>query len=138
MCSYHVPLVPIVFPKGVPNSSSVYPISFAQSSPHLTHIYRWAKGEAIHLHIEIVILGNFQNLIFKIGSSFKKKNWNLRNNPFNELKKGFIFPLWKISQKYSIDNGWQITKEKKSQVFSLLCGWKQLRKFLNLDLETLI
>jgi len=37
--------VSIMFPKGVPNSTSLYLISFAQSSP-LCHLYRWAQGEA--------------------------------------------------------------------------------------------
>ncbi len=38
--------VSIMFPKGVSNSTSLYPISFAQSFPLLPYIGEQAKGEA--------------------------------------------------------------------------------------------
>jgi len=49
-----------------------------------------------------------------------------------------FFHCEKFLTNILFDNGWQITKEKKSQVFSLLCGYKQPRKLKNLDLKTLI
>jgi hypothetical protein len=43
--------------KDVPNGTSLYPISFAQSSPLLaSHIHSWAKREALYPHIKTAIL----------------------------------------------------------------------------------
>ncbi len=49
------PKFPNVFPKGVPNSTSLYPICFGQSAPLLTYI-GGPKGEATHLSVEFFIL----------------------------------------------------------------------------------
>jgi hypothetical protein len=59
LCSYHVPQVLNAFHNNVPNRASIYPKSFAQSSP-LLHCIGGAKGEALHPHREIVILGSLQ------------------------------------------------------------------------------
>ncbi len=59
---HDVPQVLNVLPKGVPNSTSLYSLSFAQSSPLLTY-----KGEpkgALYPHIGIAILGSFPSSIF--------------------------------------------------------------------------
>jgi len=48
-----------MFPKGVPNNTSLYLISFA-TKKILSPIYM-TKGEALQLHIEIVLLGNLPN-----------------------------------------------------------------------------
>jgi hypothetical protein len=42
--------IPNVFPKGVPNNTSLYPICFVQSPPILTYI-GGPKGDALHLSI---------------------------------------------------------------------------------------
>ncbi len=44
-------------PHDVPQSTSLYPISFAQSSPLLaSHVHSWAKREALYPHIKTAIL----------------------------------------------------------------------------------
>ncbi len=52
----YVPHVPNVLPKGLPNSTSIYSISFPQSSPLLTDIGELQR-EAFYLHIWIASLG---------------------------------------------------------------------------------
>jgi len=60
-------------------------MSFAQSSP-LCHLYRFAKGEALHPHIEIAILGSlpsfvlFDDLPIKM-AHFKKKKRKVGSHP---------------------------------------------------------
>jgi len=63
LCSYHVPQVLNAFHNNVPNRASIYPKSFAQCSPILPYI-GGAKGEALHPHIEIVILGSLLRFSF--------------------------------------------------------------------------
>ncbi len=79
--THDVPQVPNVFPQGVSNSKSLYPMSFAQSSP-LCHLYKLVKVEALHPHIEIAILGSLPSFFFGMMyqskwpiTKIKKKSW---------------------------------------------------------------
>jgi len=83
LCSYHVPQVLNAFHNNVPNRASIYPKSFAQSSPLLPYI-GGAKGGALHPHIEIVILGSHLRFSFlwlmgqskwPIVNLFKNRTW---------------------------------------------------------------
>jgi hypothetical protein len=67
--SHDVSQVLDVFPKAVPNSTSLYPISFAQSFP--LHLQRWAKEDV--LHIETVTLGKPPK--FKSFLAMGKSQW---------------------------------------------------------------
>ncbi len=78
LCSQNVPFkfpmssyqVPNMFPRFTLCSPRVFPIApgfnplcFAQSPP-LPHLYRWAKGETLHLSIESSILGGLHSFNF--------------------------------------------------------------------------
>ncbi len=54
--------VPTVFPKGIPNSTSLYPTSFTQSSPLLTFISE-PKGRHSIFTLNLLFWGTSQVLI---------------------------------------------------------------------------
>ncbi len=78
----------MMFPKGVPNNTSLYLISFAQKN-FLSPIYM-SQREALQLHIEIVLLGNLRNFCCYFGGGwiklahYEKQKKNLGSNLFNE------------------------------------------------------
>ncbi len=72
--------VPNVFPKGVPNSTLLESLMFCpKSSP--SHLYMWAKGEALYLSIGSSILGRLHSF-----------NFFFRDGPikFNQKKVGLV------------------------------------------------
>ncbi len=85
-----VPHVPMTFPKGVPNITSYYPISFAQSSPLLTYIGE-PKGR---LFIPtFVILGSLPIFNF-LWMMDQRKIQILGGNPYNERLMFWFFSSW--------------------------------------------
>jgi hypothetical protein len=48
----------------LPIAPHFYPLGFAQSSPLLVCVCRWAKGETLHLHVRPFILGSFKSFNF--------------------------------------------------------------------------
>jgi hypothetical protein len=82
--------VPNLFPKGIPNSTSLYPTSFTQSSPFLTFISE-PKGRHSIFTLNLLFWGtSCFNYLFIFGwlanqnAPLKKKKKHLRGNPFNE------------------------------------------------------
>jgi len=83
--------------KDVPNQTSLYPISFAQSSPLLTsHIHSWAKREELYPHIKTAILVEHLKIQFLFcfwwwgnqnGPSQRNQKQNLGGSPSNELER---------------------------------------------------
>jgi len=59
-------------------------LCFAQSHP-LPHLYRWAKGDALHLSIESSILGSLHsfNFVFVMSRCKRKKGWTCEAPPTN-------------------------------------------------------
>ncbi len=91
-----LPMMFVSFPMGFRwCSPRVFPIT-----PHFTsypllkkisfHLYTWAKGEALQLHIEIVLLGNLPNFSCYFGGGwiklahYEKPKKNLGSSLFNE------------------------------------------------------
>jgi hypothetical protein len=84
-----------VFLKAVPNSTTHLSKRFAKkSSP--SHLYRWAKGKALNLHLKTSILGSFQSFSFQFILFYftfgdgpikwlnaKEKRKNLKGTPSN-------------------------------------------------------
>ncbi len=53
------PKFPICSPRVFPIAPYLYPLEFVCSKFFPSQLYRWAKGEALHLHIETLMLGSF-------------------------------------------------------------------------------